>query len=284
MTERVTKRGIRDFILICILAMLVGTFVPVGVSAATTYSRTLNSCIVKAKKGRIVLAYNPSQTGVPVYARTSPKSQQYGVLGFGDAVVVNTKKLKMNKKYAWLPVYMDNLKDAKGRKATAYVQMGRLKILSLNAKKYSSNRIIDKAIKTGMKYLGTPFILGGLSMTDGIDCSGFVGKCFQMAGRNLANWYHTITLEGVSRQIFWHNTNTPLTKEELNKMKVGDLLFYLDKDTTGAIGHVGIYIGKRMMLNASGHYGYVYPTGGVCIKRVQYGQRYMVLCKRIIGF
>ena len=264
--------------------MLAGTFVPVKVSAATTYSRTMNSYIVKGKKGRIVLAYNPSQTGVPVYARTSPKSQQYGVLGFGDAVVVNTKKLKMNKKYAWLPVYMDNLKDAKGRKATAYVQMGRLKILSLNAKKYSSNRIIDKAIKTGMKYLGTPFILGGLSMTDGIDCSGFVGKCFQMAGRNLANWYHTITLEGVSRQIFWHNTNTPLTKEELNKMKVGDLLFYLDKDTTGAIGHVGIYIGKGMMLNASGHYGYVYPTGGVCIKRVQYGQRYMVLCKRIIGF
>ena len=105
-------------------------------------------------------------------------------------------------------------------------------------------------------------------MTDGIDCSGFVGKCFQMAGRNLASWYHTITLEGVSRQIFWHNTNTPLTKEELN----------------GAIGHVGIYIGKGMMLNASGHYGYVYPTGGVCIKRVQYGHRYMVLCKRIIGF
>ena len=90
--------------------------------------------------------------------------------------------------------------------------------------------------------------------------------------------------KGVSRQIFWHNTNTPLTKEELNKMKVGDLLFYLDKDTSGAIGHVGIYIGKGMMLNASGHYGYVYPTGGVCIKRVQYGQRYMVLCKRIIGF
>ena len=284
MTERVTKRGIRNFILICILAMLAGTFVPVKVSAATTYSRTMNSYIVKGKKGRIVLAYNPSQTGVPVYARTSPKSQQYGVLGFGDAVVVNTKKLKMNKKYAWLPVYMDNLKDAKGRKATAYVRMGQLKLLSLNAKKYSNNRIIDKAIKTGMKYLGTPFILGGLSMTDGIDCSGFVGKCFQMAGRNLANWYHTITLEGVSRQIFWHNTNTPLTKEELNKMKVGDLLFYLDKDTSGAIGHVGIYIGKGMMLNASGHYGYVYPTGGVCIKRVQYGQRYMVLCKRIIGF
>lgn len=284
MTERVTKRGIRNFILICILAMLAGTFVPVKVSAATTYSRTMNSYIVKGKKGRIVLAYNPSQTGVPVYARTSPKSQQYGVLGFGDAVVVNTKKLKMNKKYAWLPVYMDNLKDAKGRKATAYVRMGQLKLLSLNAKKYSNNRIIDKAIKTGMKYLGTPFILGGLSMTDGIDCSGFVGKCFQMVGRNLASWYHTITLEGVSRQIFWHNTNTPLTKEELNKMKVGDLLFYLDKDTSGAIGHVGIYIGKGMMLNASGHYGYVYPTGGVCIKRVQYGHRYMVLCKRIIGF
>ena len=235
MTERVTKRGIRNFILICILAMLAGTFVPVKVSAATTYSRTMNSYIVKGKKGRIILAYNPSQTGVPVYARTSPKSQQYGVLGFGDAVVVNTKKLKMNKKYAWLPVYMDNLKDAKGRKATAYVRMGQLKLLSLNAKKYSNNRIIDKAIKTGMKYLGTPFVLGGLSMTDGIDCSGFVGKCFQMAGRNLASWYHTITLEGVSRQIFWHNTNTPLTKEELNKMKVRDLLFYLDKDTSGAI-------------------------------------------------
>ena len=235
MTERMTKRGIRDFLLVCILVMLVGIFVPAKVSAATNYSRTMNSYIVKGKNGRIVLAYNASQIGVPVHARTSPKSQQYGVLGFGDAVVVNTNKLKMNKKYAWLPVYMDNLKDSKGKKVTAYVRMGQLKMLSLNAKKYSSNRIIDKAIKTGMKYLGTPFVLGGLSMTDGIDCSGFVGKCFQMAGRNLASWYHTITLEGVSRQIFWHNTNTPLTTAELNKMKVGDLLFYLDKGHGGEI-------------------------------------------------
>ena len=51
MTERVTKRGIRNFILICILAMLVGTFVPVGVSAATTYSRTLKFLYRKGKEG-----------------------------------------------------------------------------------------------------------------------------------------------------------------------------------------------------------------------------------------
>lgn len=284
MTKKITKSGIRKLLLACVLVMLVGIFVPTKVSAAKLYSRTMNSYIVKGRNGRVVLAYNPSQTGVPVYARTSPKSQQYGVLGFGDTVVVNTNKLKMNKRYAWLPVYMDNLKDARGRKVTAYVRMGQLRLVSLNAKRYSSNRIIDKAIKTGMQYLGTPFVLGGLSMTAGIDCSGFVGKCFQMAGRNLASWYHTITLEQVSRQVFWHNTNTPLTTAELNKMKAGDLLFYLENDTSGAIGHVGLYIGKGLMINASGHYGHVYPTGGVCIKRVQYGQRYMVLCKRIIGF
>lgn len=266
-----------------LLLLLFGLLLPQTASAKTT-SRTLNGYIQKAKSGRIIIAYNPNQTGVSVYAKASRKSTRYGVLGFGDAVVVNASKLKYNKKYSWLPVYQYGTKNAKGQTVTGYIQLSGVKMVTLNTKKYSSNRTIHNAIKTGMKYLGTTFVLGGSSFTSGIDCSNFVGKCFAAAGKKLVSWNHTSTLENVSRQIFWHKTNTPLTQKELNKMKPGDLLFYLKNDTSGPIDHVAIYIGKGLMINASGHYGENYPSGGICIKRVQYGKRYMVLCKRINGF
>lgn len=267
-------------ILLCLCVCLL---VPTTVSAKKTQKRILNQYITK-NKNYTILAYNTTHSNVYVYAKADNRSKCYGSLGYGDTVIVNTSKLVKNKKYAWLPIYLNNRKNKSGKPLTAWVVIRNMQLEKMYTKKYSNNKTIDKAIKTGMQYLGTPFKLGGSSLSREIDCSNFVVQCFRRAGKNLCSWAHTDNLQAVSREIFFYRKNKPLTKKQLNYLKAGDLLFYYEEDTKGPIGHVGIYIGKGFMINSSGHYGEAYPRGGITIKRVQYGKRYMVRCMRIYGY
>lgn len=251
-------------------------------ASAKTCKKVLNQYIGKGKK-YTVLAYNDTHQRVYIYAKANTKSKCYGSLGYGDAVIVNTSKLKKNKEYAWLPVYLNNRRTKKGP-VTAYVVIKRMKLDIINSNTFSKNRTINKAIRTGMAYLGTPFSLGSSSLSSQIDCANFVVQCFRRAGKNLCSWAHTDNLQRVCREIFWHRKNSLLSKKQLGYMKVGDLLFYFGEDDHGPIDHVAIYIGKGYMINSSGHYGTSYPMGGITIKRVQYGNRYMVRCMRIYGY
>lgn len=273
-----SKRVFSGILLCLCFCMLM----PMAVSAKT-YKAVLNNYIKKSKKYTVV-AYNPVQNRpVYIYAKPNIKSRCYGSLGYGDTVLVNTSKLKKNKEYAWLPVYLNNRKTKKGP-ATAYIVLKNVKLDYINKKRFSKNNTINKAIKTGMAYLGTPFQLGASSLSGRIDCANFVVQCFRRAGRNLCSWAHTNNLQAVSREIFWHRKNKLLTKKQLGRLKAGDLLFYFEEDTHGPIDHVGIYIGNGFMINSSGHYGETYPRGGITVKRVQYGDRYMVRCMRIYGY
>lgn len=274
------KKGRKLFIGV-LLFLCVCMLLPAG-ALAKTHKRVLNGYIGKSKK-YTVLAYNKSKKRVYIYAKANTRSKCYGSLGYGDAVIVNTSRLKKNKKYAWLPIYLNNRKSKKGP-ATAYVTIKNMQLELLNTKTFSKNKTIDRAIKTGMSYLGTPFELGSSSLSGRIDCANFVVQCFRRAGRNLCSWAHTDNLQQVSREIFWHRRNKLLSAKQLRYLKPGDLLFYFGEDTHGPIDHVAIYIGKGFMINASGHYGKTYPMGGITIKRVQYGRRYMVRCMRIYGY
>lgn len=275
MKKRTIFGGILLFLCFCML-------LPMSASAKT-YKAVLNSYIKKSKK-QTVVAYNAVQNRpVYIYEKADIRSKCLGSLGYGDTVIVNTSKLKKNKEYAWLPVYLHNRKTKKGPK-TAYLVLKNVKLDYINKKQFSKNRTIDKAIKTGMAYLGTPFQLGAGSLSGRIDCANFVVQCFRRAGRNLCSWAHTNQLQAVSREIFWHRKNKLLTKKQMGYLKPGDLLFYFEEDTHGPIDHVAIYIGNGFMINSSGHYGETYPRGGITIKRVQYGDRYMVRCMRIYGY
>lgn len=266
--------GVLLFLCLCMM-------IPTAASAKT-YKQVLNQYIGKGKK-YTVLAYNATHERAYIYAKADTKSKCYGSLGYGDAVIVNTSKLKKNKEYAWLPVYLNNRKTKKGP-VTAYVVIKRMKLDLVNSNTFSKNSTINKAIKTGMTYLGTPFQLGSSSLSGQIDCANFVVQCFRRAGKNLCSWAHTNNLQQVCREIFWHRKNSLLSKKQLGYMKPGDLLFYFEEDDHGSIDHVAIYIGNGYMINSSGHYGTSYPMGGITIKRVQYGNRYMVRCMRIYGY
>ena len=235
------------------------------------------------KKGRnyTILAYNPTNKWVKVRKKKSVHSSRWSLmLNYGGTLTVDRSKLKKGVKTSWIPVFM-----YEGRKrTTGYIQATQVKLAVVYNKKYSGNRIIDTAIKTGFRYLGTPFVMPGASLDHGIDCAQFVAAVYRAAGRNLVSWAHTDNLQAACYEIFYQRAQRTLSKSQMNRLKPGDLLFYLKNDTSGPIDHVGSYIGNGFMINSSGHYGMVYPNGGVCLKRVQYGNRKIMRAMRIRGF
>ena len=78
------------------------------------------------------------------------------------------------------------------------------------------------------QFLGNPYVYGGNSLTDGVDCSGFVQQV-------MANF-------GISTQRTSWGQETDGTAVSYNDVQVGDLIIY--------DGHVGIYAGDNQMINA----------------------------------
>lgn len=264
---------------LCIMMML-----PMTASAAKLKKVSVDKYL-KLGKNYTILAYNPNNVWLKVRKKKSVKSSYYPsavAVNYGGAFTVDRSKLKKGVKTAWIPVFVYT---GNGRqRTTGYVQADQVKLSYVYNKKFSSNSVIDKAIKTGFQYLGTPFVMPGASLSSGIDCAQFVCAIYRSAGKNLVSWAHTDNLQTVCREIFYQRAQRSLTKSQINMLKPGDLLFYLKNDTSGPIDHVAVYIGNGFMINSSGHYGMTYPNGGICIKRVQYGNRKIVRAMRINGF
>ena len=270
------KTAVLVFSLLCMLLML-----PMSASAAKLKKYNVDK-YTELGKNYTVIAYNPNNRWVHVRNRKNTRASAFGSINYGGALIVNTKGLKNGVKTSWIPVYMHNRKTKTGWR-TGYVLASQVRLKTLNTRKFSNNRTINKAIKVGFKYLGTPFVMPGASLSRGIDCAQFVKAVYRSAGKNLVSWAHTDNLQRISREVFYQRKHRTLSKRQLNKLKAGDLLFYLKNDTSGPVDHVGIYIGEGFMINSSGHYGSVYPNGGICIKRVQYGSRKMVRAMRVRG-
>ncbi len=89
-------------------------------------------------------------------------------------------------------------------------------------------------VNTAEKYLGVPYVYGGES-TSGFDCSGLVQKVFADLGVSLPR--------GSDAQ---SQVGTPVAS--IAQAQPGDLLFFNSEgDPTG---HVGIYVGNGMMIDA----------------------------------
>ena len=93
----------------------------------------------------------------------------------------------------------------------------------------------EKVVETAMKYLGNPYVYGGVSLTNGTDCSGFTQGVMKI---------HGVTIPRTSSD--QSKVGALITKENLQK---GDLLFF--GRSTSAISHCGIYIGDGKMIHAS---------------------------------
>lgn len=92
------------------------------------------------------------------------------------------------------------------------------------------------------KFLGNPYVLGGNSLTDGIDCSGFTQQIYRKFGISLPRTsYEQRT---VGKAVSYENAQP------------GDIICYP--------GHVAIYIGNGKIIHASS------PRTGICYGNATY--------------
>lgn len=95
---------------------------------------------------------------------------------------------------------------------------------------------------TGLKYVGNPYVYGGNSLTNGIDCSGFTKQIHALCG-----------ISGLPRTSSAQRSGGKAVTGGLSNALPGDVICYS--------GHVAIYIGGGQIVHASN--SAPYPKGGI---------------------
>ena len=107
------------------------------------------------------------------------------------------------------------------------------------------------------QYVGYPYVYGGNSLTNGVDCSGFTQQVYLHFGYSIPRRASIQATVGTSVAI--------------SDLQPGDLVFYGDSE---GVGHVVIYIGNGKVVHAST------PSKGIIISDLYY--RTPMCAKRII--
>ena len=107
----------------------------------------------------------------------------------------------------------------------------------------------QKIVDFAMQYKGRPYVYGGTTPS-GFDCSGFIYYVLNSCGYSISR---SCTVQAQS--------GTAVSKSELQP---GDIVFF-NNTSSGAIGHVGIYIGGGNMIHAAN------PTRGVVTDTINSG-------------
>ncbi len=113
-----------------------------------------------------------------------------------------------------------------------------------NTSKKATNTRVEKLLHVADSYKGTPYKYGGTTKK-GIDCSGFVGACYQSVGINLPRRSSDIAKEGkaVSLQkarpgdilVFKTSGNKPSHVGIVYKIKNGEVFFIHSSTSKGVI-------------------------------------------------
>ena len=123
---------------------------------------------------------------------------------------------------------------------------------------------VEQMISVAEKQLGDPYV-GGAEGPKSFDCSGLVYYCLREAGSNRGRY----NAAGYSQVSDW----TKITK--LSDLKRGDLMFFWSSKKH-KIGHVAIYIGDGMMIDASSSNHKVVKRSAFsnwCKKEFRWGRR-----------
>lgn len=109
-----------------------------------------------------------------------------------------------------------------------------LKDASKAATQSSSSKGAD-VVAYAKQFLGNPYVYGGNSLTNGVDCSGFTSQIYKKFGVSL------------SRSSAGQYSSNGVHVDP-SDVRVGDLLFY---GYSGKVSHVGIYMGNDQIIHAS---------------------------------
>ena len=104
----------------------------------------------------------------------------------------------------------------------------------------------EAAARYALRFLGTPYVWGGDSLTEGVDCSGFVMSVYQ---------YFQISLPRSAKE----DREAGYEVDGLENAQPGDLICY------GNPEHVAIYLGEGRIVHAT-------LSAGVCISGVDFGE------------
>ena len=93
----------------------------------------------------------------------------------------------------------------------------------------------EQVVAYASQFVGNPYVYGGTSLTNGVDCSGFTMRVMEKFGVSLPHY------SGSQAQMGKKVTSAT--------MKPGDLIFYAGSN--GKVNHVAIYIGNGRIVHAA---------------------------------
>lgn len=99
----------------------------------------------------------------------------------------------------------------------------------------SSNLLRGQMLQYAQQFLGNPYVWGGISLTNGCDCSGFVQQIYRQFGYSLPRTSREQAQYGEKINVY--------------DAQPGDLIYYARED--GYIYHVLMYMGSGKAINAA---------------------------------
>lgn len=155
----------------------------------------------------------------------------------------------------WVKVEVDNVE---GYVSSEYVEVRYALTEAVEFSPVDASPVRTAIVNYALQFLGNPYVWGGTSLTNGVDCSGFTMKVMAQYGIYLSHYSGAQANEG--RTI------------SMSEIRPGDLLFYA---SGGTIDHVAIYIGNGQIVHASS------PSTGIIISSAY--NRTLVKAVNVIG-
>ena len=143
--------------------------------------------------------------------------------------------------------------------------------------KITENSTGAQIVNFALQYVGNPYVYGGVSLTNGADCSGFVQTVFSNFNIKLLRVANDQMYGPTSSQIKNQGYKKAVVVD-MSSIQPGDLLFYgsVDSSTGKAYAsHVAIYMGNGEIVHASN--SQPYPAGGIKVSNYDYNTPIMAI-------
>ncbi|WP_125980967.1 C40 family peptidase [Loigolactobacillus iwatensis] len=211
----------------------------VGIAGVTLLSIQTTSADA-ATKGTVT--YHGGATTVWDNNSNAPRPLRY--LVEGQSVNIEGTKQALGEKWynigndQWVPAKYLKATDDQPTVTTAQTAAQPTAATTTNQKQTTTTTeqtttAAQKVVAAAKSQIGVPYVWGGVTPGQGLDCSGLTAYAYSQAGVQLN--HYTVSQESAGQQV------------ALNQMQPGDLVFW---GGVGATYHVGIYIGNNQYVAA----------------------------------